>query len=90
MPSYHFSTALLIFLVSNCAKILVSRGFAPNLTKNCQKVLPFLKSHAILTKVKKTQTGAVNSAVECLPYKQKVTGSNPVPPIKKKEKNELL
>ena len=25
----------------------------------------------------------INSAVECLPYKQKVTGSNPVLPIKK-------
>jgi hypothetical protein len=24
---------------------------------------------------------AINSAVECLPYKQKVTGSNPVLPI---------
>ena len=28
---------------------------------------------------------AINSAVECLPYKQKVTGSNPVLPIKNTE-----
>jgi hypothetical protein len=28
-------------------------------------------------------TWVINSAVECLPYKQKVTGSNPVLPIKK-------
>ena len=27
------------------------------------------------------QSWAINSAVECLPYKQKVTGSNPVLPI---------
>ena len=26
----------------------------------------------------------INSAVECLPYKQKVTGSNPVSPIETK------
>ena len=28
---------------------------------------------------------AINSAVECLPYKQKVTGSNPVSPIENKQ-----
>ena len=30
---------------------------------------------------KNVSTWVINSAVECLPYKQKVTGSNPVLPI---------
>lgn len=30
-------------------------------------------------------TWVINSVVECLPYKQKVTGSNPVLPIKNTE-----
>lgn len=31
--------------------------------------------------IQSVSTWVINSAVECLPYKQKVTGSNPVLPI---------
>ena len=35
----------------------------------------------IMSFLLKEQEGVINSVVECLPYKQKVTGSNPVLPI---------